>query len=266
VTTFADVTAVTAMAPAEFKADISPRWTIVGHPNGGYLLAMIGRAVTELSAHPHVLAASAHFLRSPEPGPARIEVEALRAGRSTSQLRGRLLVDEKPCVEATFTLGTLAPNSGPAWQGGLPDPAMTDPAAAIRLPPVTPGGQPAAMMAEADVRLDPDSYQGFAGTPSGRGEIRGWLALPDGVAFDLISLLYAVDAFPPATFDIATTGWVPTLELTAYVRALPAPGPLRVVSKARLIDSPWVDQACDVWDSTGRLVVQATQLAGVRLP
>jgi len=73
VTTFADVTAVTAMAPAEFKADISPRWTIVGHPNGGYLLAMIGRAVTELSAHPHVLAASAHFLRSPEPGPARIE-------------------------------------------------------------------------------------------------------------------------------------------------------------------------------------------------
>ncbi len=86
------------------------------------------------------------------------------------------------------------------------------------------------------------------------------------MAFDPISLLYAVDAFPPATFDIATTGWVATLELTAYVRALPAPGPLRVVSKARLVDGPWVDQACDVWDSTGRLVVQAIQLAGVRLP
>nr|WP_273938239.1 thioesterase family protein [Kutzneria chonburiensis] len=177
-TTFADVTAVSAMAPFEFKADISPRWTIVGHPNGGYLLAMIGRAVTELSAHPHVLAASAHFLRSPEPGPARIEVEPLRAGRSTSQLRGRLLVDDKPCVEATFTLGTLAPNSEPAWQRGLPDPAMTDPAAAIRLPAVTPGGQPAAMMAEADVRLDPDSHQVFAGTPSGRGEIRAGSRCP----------------------------------------------------------------------------------------
>jgi hypothetical protein len=265
-TTFTDVTAVKALAPFEFAADISPRWTIAGHPNGGYLLATIGRAVAELSVHPHVFAASAHFLRSPEPGPAQIQVEPLRTGRTTSQLRGRLLVDGKPCVEALFTMGTIAPTPGPAWQDGLPDPAMTDPAAAIRLAPVTPGGHPAAMMAEAEVRLDPDYHRRFTESPSGRGEIRGWLALPDGATFDPVSLLYAVDAFPAATFDIAVTDWVPTVELTAYVRALPAAGPLRVVNKARLVDGPWVDQACHVWDSTGRLVAQASQLAGVRLP
>ena len=75
----------------------------------------------------------------------------------------------------------------------------------------------------------------------------------------------AVDAFPPATFDIEYTGWVPTLELTAYVRAQPAPGPVRVRQRAHLIDADRVDQSCHIWDSTGRLVAHGTQLAGIWL-
>ena len=58
-----------------------------------------------------------------------------------------------------------------------------------------------------------------------------------GEAFDPASLLFAVDAFPPATFDIEFSGWVPTLELTAYVRAVPAPGPVRVLQRAQLIEA-----------------------------
>ncbi len=74
-----------------------------------------------------------------------------------------------------------------------------------------------------------------------------------------------MDAFPPATFEVAATGWVPTLQLTAYVRAVPAPGPVRVVHRAQVIDAQKVDEVCFVWDARGRLVAQATQLAGVRL-
>jgi hypothetical protein len=61
------------------------------------------------------------------------------------------------------------------------------------------------------------------------------------------------------------TGWVPTLELTVYVRALPVPGPVRILQKAQLIDGQRFDEACFVWDSSGRLVAQGTQLAGIRL-
>ena len=54
----------------------------------------------------------------------------------------------------------------------------------------------------------------------------GLLRFVDGRDPDPLALLYAVDALPPATFDLSgTTGWVPTLSLTAYVRAPPAPGP-----------------------------------------
>ncbi len=70
-------------------------------------------------------------------------------------------------------------------------------------------------MEQVTVRLDPDS-NGFArGGPSGRGELRGWLSLPGDTPFDATSSLFAVDAFPAATFDIQFAGWVPTLELTA---------------------------------------------------
>ena len=89
--------------------------------------------------------------------------------------------------------------------------------------------------------------------------------LPGHEQFDPTSLLFAVDAFPPATFDIDFSGWVPTLELTVYVRALPAPGPVRVLHRAQLIDGQRVDEACYIWDNTGRLVASSTQLAGIRL-
>ena len=130
---------------------------------------------------------------------------------------------------------------------------------------MTSAGLVVSIMEQVDLRLDRSSLGFGRGRPSGRGELRGWLALRADEAFDPLSLVYAVDAFPPATYDVEMTGWVPTLELTTYVRALPAPGPVRVLQRAQLIDAQRVDEACWVWDCTGRLVAHGTQLAGIRL-
>ena len=70
---------------------------------------------------------------------------------------------------------------------------------------------------------------------------------------------------PGGTLELATLGWVPTLELTVYVRGVPTPGPLMVRQRARLVQAELVDEVCHVWDTRGRLVAQATQLAGVRV-
>lgn len=262
---FSAVSALVPVAPGRFDAELSPNWTINDKPNGGYLLAMLARAATSESAHPHVIAASAHYLRSPNPGPVCIETTVLRAGRAASQVRAQLRQGDEHCVEALITTSELAAETAPFWERGLAVPAVTDPDACVRVASVSPTGLPVPIMDQVDLRIDPRDI-GFAhGVPSGRGELRGWLTLPAGESFDPASLLYAVDAFPPATFEIAPTGWVPTLELTAYVRALPAPGAVRVLHKAQVIDGQRVDEVCFVWDSTGRLVAQATQLAGVRL-
>ncbi len=262
---FAQSTAIEPDGPGRFTGEVSAEWTIGGKPNGGYLLAMLGRVATSVSVHSHVITASAQYLHSPGPGAISIAAEVTRTGRTASQVRTRMSQDGQACVEALLTVGELGAISAPYWAAGSPRLSQVDYEDCVRLVPRTPSGTPAALMDQIEVRIEPGSAGFMTGRPSGRGELRGWLGLAGEEAFDPNSLLFAVDAFPPATFDIELTGWVPTLELTAYVRALPEPGPVRVLQRAQLIDAQRVDEACFVWDRGGRLVAQATQLAGVRL-
>ena len=262
---FAEVTALVPAAEGRFTGAVHPEWTIAGRPNGGYLLAILGRAAAAVGGHRHVIAASAHYLRPPEPGPIEVAADVLRIGRTASQVRTRMSQGGQQCIEALVTVSDLAADSKPYWAEGVPEPGTVAFDDAVRLPSHNPAGFAVAIMDQVDLRLEPASL-GFArGEPSGRGELRGWLALPHRAAFDPLSLLYAVDAFPPATFDIEQTGWVPTLELTVYVRGLPSPGPVRVLQKAQLVEAQRVDEVCWVWDGAGRLVAHGTQLAGIRL-
>jgi hypothetical protein len=260
-----EVSAVAVRGAGTFDALVNPEWTIAGKPNGGYLLAMLGRAAVSVSAHDHVIAASAHYLHAPTPGPVVIEAEPLRDGRSASQIRARLSQDGQACIEALLTTSELDADTAPYWDRGLPQISQVPYEDCDCLAPQLPDGSRVAIMDQIEVRLEPDSSGFTTGAPSGRGELRGWLALPEDEAFDPTSLLFAVDAFPPATFDIEFSGWVPTLELTAYVRALPAPGSVRILHPAQLIDAQRVDESCYVWDRTGRLVAHGSQLAGIRL-
>jgi Thioesterase-like superfamily len=263
--TFSEVSKIRPLAPGHFDAVIDPEWTIAGRPNGGYLTAMLGRAATWDSDHDHVIASSAHFIRPPEPGSVAIDVETLRAGRSASQLRASLRQDDRTCIEALFTTSHLERATKSYWNKGLPPIGQHDWDECERLIATLPDGNPVAITRQIEIRLEPETSGFRSGQPTGRGELRGWLALPGEASFDPTSLLFAVDAYPPATFDIEFTGWVPTLELTVYVRALPDPGPVRIAQIARLIEAQKVDEACFVWDSSGRLVAEATQLAGIRL-
>jgi acyl-CoA thioesterase len=248
-------------------------WTVGGRPHGGYLLAIMARAaiVSDADAtHPHPLSASAVYVSSPDVGPATVSVEVLRRGRTASQVRAQLRQEDKVRVDAQFTLGQLTPDPEPVWTTDtMPDVApfeecrrgSTDPRGT---------GMHVAMLHLVDQRLDmsslgkhdrsdPNPYRG------GSGEIRGWVAFADDTPFDPVSLLYAADSFPPATFTIGTAGWVPTLTLTAYLRGLPAPGPLRVRQRVGLLAGTLADQVCEVWDSAGRMVAQATQLDAIRM-
>ena len=262
---FVDVTSVLPLGPGRFQADVHPDWTIAGKPNGGYLLAILGRAATSAGPHPHVIAASAHYLASPDPGPVVVEADLLRTGRRVSQVRARMSQQGRPCVESLITTSTIDSSAAPHWDGGVPDPAIVPYTECIPLLPFLPDGSRVTILDQIEVRLDPGSEGFTRNEPNGRGELRGWLALPGGENFDPSSLPFAVDAFPPATFDLEFSGWVPTFELTVYVRALPAPGPARVLQRAGMIAGRRVDEVCFVWDSNGRLVAHGTQLAGVRL-
>jgi hypothetical protein len=262
---FETVTRIVPDGSGGYSADLDQNWSAVGKINGGYLQAIMGRAAAAESTHPHVVAATTHFLRAPDAGAAQLVVEPLRTGRGASQVRVRLSQDGEPKAETVFLLGDLTDVSAePVFasagfqQQGLPFDGLrrfTPPREAF----------PVELLHQMELYLEPDSL-GFArGVPRGLGELRGWLHLPHQVPFDPISLLQAADTFPPPSFDIDPTGWVPTFELTTYVRALPAAGPVQVLMQANLVQGDRVDETCTIWDARGVVVAQSHQLAGVRL-
>jgi hypothetical protein len=258
---FEDASAVERADDGTYLAELSPQWTVGGKPNGGYLIATMARAAIAAvgGSHPHPVAASAQYLTVPDVGPATVIVEPLRTGRLASQVRARLVQKDSVCVEALFTLSRLEAGVEPSFVDA-PPPDVTPFDELVSSPIEPPGaGIRVEMLELVDQRLDVHRLE------RGSGVILGRIGMADGSAFDPVSLLYVADSFPPSTFTLGSVGWVPTLELTVYVRGIPAPGPLRVRQRARVLSGSLVDQVCEVWDESGQIVAQATQLAAVRI-
>jgi hypothetical protein len=244
-------------------ADVDGAWSIGGKPHGGYLLRMLAeRAVDE--AHPHPMAVSAHYVSSPDPGPATIEAERLRTGRRVATTRTRLLQDRLR-VEALVTTGRYDASVTPLWTDSAP-PQMPPLEECPRSEAEAFPGFRVGHLDFVDVHPDPATTGYARGAPSGRPVVRTWIRMAGGRDTTALDLLVLADALPPITFDLGIAGWVPTVELTVLVRGLPAPGWLVAEQRGRLLQGGWLDEECDVWDSTGRLVCQARQLAGYQEP
>jgi hypothetical protein len=93
--------------------------------------------------------------------------------------------------------------------------------------------------------------------------MRGYFRLREDRDPDAYLLALAVDSLPPTVFGLGATGWAPTVELTWHMRAVPAPGPLRVAARCRHVSGGWFDEESEAWDAAGRLVAQSRQLARV---
>ena len=250
----------------QYDVDLVKEYAIMGSkPNGGYMLACLGRGALDAareagSTHEHVISASAQFLVSPDVGPAQIVTDIDRVGKSASQVNATIGVNGTNAVRAQFTLGTLHEGSTPFWGeiAPCPFPALED-------------LDPSPMAGERGNSLQFDPDFGFKLTSEGPrampgGEFRAYLRDEVDDRFDTVGLLYASDVMPPATFGVVQTGWVPTLAITVYNRAVPAPGPLRIRFRVQVIHDGYADEICEAWDSEDRLVMQSTQMTALRIP
>ncbi|WP_261719495.1 thioesterase family protein [Streptomyces sp. FZ201] len=263
-------TALTRREPGVYDIDLSAGWTIISAVNGGYLLAVLGRALADALPHADPFTISAHYLTASQPGPAVVRTSVIRAGRSLSTGQASLFqYDERGReVERIRVLASYGDLDT------LPDDVRTT-ARPPAIPPMDqcfgPDDSPAPIPGSSAItdrlmlKLDPATLGWALGAPSGKGEMRAWFGLADGRDPDPFSLLLAVDALPPTAFELGIKGWVPTVELTVHVRSRPAPGPLLVAITTRNLAGGFLEEDAEVWDSADRLVAQSRQLARVRL-
>ncbi|MFI2434867.1 thioesterase family protein [Streptomyces sp. NPDC018693] len=262
-------TTPTPRAPGVYDIDLPVGWTIFGAVNGGYLLAVLGRALADTLPHADPFTVSAHYLSASRPGPALIRTETVRTGRTLSTGQASLLQYDEDGreVERIRVLASYGDLDT------LPDDVRTT-AKPPAFPPLshcfgpedgpTPAKEQQSIADRLMLKLDPATIGWALGQPSGKGEMRAWFGLADGRDPDPFSLLLAVDALPPTAFDLGISGWVPTVELTVHVRARPAPGPVRVAITTRNLAGGFLEEDAEVWDSADRLVAQSRQLARVR--
>lgn len=250
-------------ASVQFAAEVKPGWDIGGNANGGYLLAIAGRAMAETVGRPPVTL-SAHYLRPAPAGPCTVDVSVVRSGRRFATATASLTMESGEIIRLLGTFGQQTPG-GPSYTREAP--VDMPPYDECAPPPEAIEGPGPAMFGRLAVRLRPGDDGFRVGRKSGRAEIAGWFAFADGESIDAIGLLLASDAFPPAVFNTdLPVAWVPTVELTVHVRATPAPGPLRCWFRSRFVHDGMLDEEAAIWDSAGTLVAQSRQLALVPRP
>ena len=172
---------------------------------------------------------------------------------------GALEARGKRLLQVLGTFGDVSTPVGPELVDSAP-PDLPPPDECIAVEPTDTFPPP--FMGQVDLRLHPDDA-GFAnGAPSGEPRVRGWFRLRDDEPVDTLGLILATDAFPPTAFNARLpVAWTPTVELTAHVRARPAPGWLRCAFTTRFVTGGFLEEDGEIWDERGHLVAQSRQLA-----
>ncbi len=258
-------TTVVAAGFGCFDTHLRPGWDIGGNANGGYMLAIVARAIALHCERPDPITITAHYLNPGKVGPAQVRCETVKSGKRFATVQAQLRAGDRPLLQVLATSGDLSevPDS-PEMIDGEP-PQLPEPQACR--PSDSEEGIAPPFLGKVDLRLHPDDAGFRRGEPSGEACIRGWFRLQETEEVSPWAMLLGLDAFPPTIFNARLPmGWAPTVELTCHIRGRPAPGWLRARFTTRFVSGGFLEEDGELWDSQGRLVAQSRQLGLVPRP
>ncbi len=247
-----------------FAGNISGDWTIGPKVHGGVMVALCAKAARQAYGDPcaHPVAVSADFLAAPDPGDVRLVATIRKRGRRIGLVDVELVQGRRACVRTVVSLGAVEAPAAERSEALFTDTTVARLMSAhppADVPAIGPGHAAASINHLArgcDIR--PLMLEAAA---DGRGPaFRVWVRPREGAVDELFALMCG-DISLPVPYAVGRRGWAPTVQLTAYLRGLPADGWLRVLCTTTQIGQHWFDEDHTVVDSLGRIVVQTRQLA-----
>jgi acyl-CoA thioesterase len=258
VTAFEEATAVARQGDGRWTATASADWFATRGPNGGYLAAIVLRAMSAEVGDParHPRSLTLHYTRPPAAGEIAVAVTVERTGRRLSTVTARVEQAGKLCVLAVGAFSEdfefAAEYADPAPP--VPHPEAIEPLSAENaLVPIAQRfvvrpalGSP--VFSEADVALT-----------------GGWIAFREGdPPLDAYALAMISDAWIPAPFvRTAAPFGAPTVDLTIHFRApdVLAQWPVLAAFRSRFAHAGFFEEDGEMWSADGRLLAQSRQLA-----
>ena len=251
---------------AIFGAEVSADWRAGRGPHGGYLAAMLLRALTECVADPARAPRSLtiHYPRAPEPGPIRIRTVIERAGRSLSTVSARM--EQDGALTALALAAFSVPWSGPEFADmEMPQVAPPD-RSRMRGEAVHPSAPPIAHHTTLQRRFGGRPFTGDTAQPM---EIGGWLGHAEPRPIDALSLAFFSDALIPTLFmRLPEPNAAPTVDLSVHFRtSTPRPQAgaeddlclIRI--RTGLMHEGFFEEDAVIWASDGTVLAQSRQLA-----
>jgi len=262
-TRFERDTAVRRDADCRYTAGLEPGWWVLRGPNGGYLAAIILRALVDMIADdaraPRSL--TVHFTEPPVEGDVTIRTAIERVGRSVTSCSARMHQGDRLIALAVAAFAT--PRDGPEFCDlAAPDVPPPDATPALPPPPAAP---------PITHRWDTRWVIGerpFEGPPGDEAVAGGWIRLEEPQPLDAVAVAAIADGWVPAVFSRTTKPLaVPTIDLTVHFRtvlpdaSLSADGFLLAVFRTRAASGGFLEEDGEVWSPDGTLLAQSRQLA-----
>jgi len=256
-------TAVTKDGAGRYLARVDEGWWITQGPNGGYLAAILLRAVSEeVGGGRTPLSLTVQYLRPPAVGDLVVEVTIEREGRSVANVSLRAFQNDALVAFGQAALSTPRPAGIEFDDLEMPD--LPPPGECPLWPPP---GVPSVVPIN-------DRYETrwAIGSPPGEGATEalagGWIRTEDARHVDDLLVAALADAWVPpvfSKFEMAAVA-VPTVELTVYFRGgLPRPEGEYVLARFRsaVAAGGFVEEDGELWSEDGVLLAQSRQISAV---
>jgi acyl-CoA thioesterase len=252
-------TAVRSLGDGTYEAEVDERWNAVRGAHGGYIAAMMLRALTEEVGDPARVPRSLtiYYPSAPGPGPTRIRCRVERAGRTISTVSARLEQEGKLMCLALATFSAPWEEAVGFDNTGFPaDAPGPDGLDEIDRRPLVP---PFTSYFDFRAVFGDEWF-----TRAERALVGGWMRLREPHALDAPLVAALSDGWAPAVFPVvAAPVAAPTIELTVHFRGeLPAPGEWVLGRfESRVGRAGFFEEDGTLWTRDGELIAQSRQLA-----
>ena len=250
-----------------FSMTPSKDYFVGNTPHGGYLTAVMQKALSLSMPHPHVINSNTLYLDRTEPKEISIHVDKIRESRGSSVGRVSLIQDEKLRCMMTGICSDFNYMNGVNDLETLPPNIFNekrDLFISLNFDNKQEGFTPSFIkQTKCDIAKKHAWWLKNENDLGDEARCAGFISMGEEIPDQFVLSFYS-DFFPPVVMNkYGPLGWVPTLSLTTNIRQLPTTSELFMDVKAKDLNKGFFEQDCQIWDLNKNLVATSRQLTRI---
>lgn len=250
-----------------FSMTPSKDYFVGNTPHGGYLTAVMQKAISLSMPHPHLINSNTLYLDRTEPREISIKVEKIRESRGSSVGQVSLIQDDKLRCMMTGICSDFHYMKGVNDLETLPPKIFNDERdsfISLNFDNKEEGITPSFIkQTHCEIAIKHAWWLKNEGDLGDEARCSGFISMGDEIPDQFVLSFYS-DFFPPVVMNkYGPLGWVPTLSLTTNIRQLPTTSELFMDVKAKDLNKGFFEQDCQIWDLNKNLVATSRQLTRI---